>query len=89
MVNPSQEQPAGTAQAQPPAIQGIQPPTGLNLSGNDKAVNWKIYNQQWENYSIVAQLDRQSEDYRVALFLYSIGQEAVKTYNSFDMSEES
>ena len=88
MVNPSQEQPAGTAQAQPPAIQGIQPPTGLNLSGKDKAVNWKIYNQQWENYSIVAQLDRQSEDYRVALFLYSIGQEAVKTYNSFDMSEE-
>ena len=88
MVNPSQEQPAGTAQAQPPAIQGIQPPTGLNLSCKDKAVNWKIYNQQWENYSIVAQLDRQSEDYRVALFLYSIGQEAVKTYNSFDMSEE-
>ena len=88
MVNPSEEQPAGTAQPQPPTIQGIQPPTGLNLSGKDKAVNWKIYKQQWENYSIVAQLYRQSEDYRVALFLYSIGQEAVKTYNSFDMSEE-
>ena len=88
MVNPSEEQPAGTAQAQPPAIQGIQPPTRLNLSGKDKAVNWKIYKQQWENYSIVAQLDRQSEDYGVALFLYSIGQDAVKTYNSFDMSEE-
>ena len=88
MVNPSKEQPAGTAQAQPPAIQGIQPPTRLNLSGKDKAVNWKIYKQQWENYSIVAQLDRQSEDYRVALFLYSIDQEAVKTYNSFDMSKE-
>ena len=68
MVNPSEEQPAGTAQAQPPAIQGIRPPTGLDLSGKDKAVNWKIYKQQWENYSIVAQLDRQSEDYRVALF---------------------
>ena len=88
MVNPSEEQPAGTAKAQPPAIQGIQLPTRLNLSGKDKAVNWKIYKQQWENYSIVAQLDRQSEDYRVALFLYSIGQEAVKTNNSLDMSEE-
>ena len=88
MVNPSEEQPAGTAQAQPPAIQGIQPPTGLNLSGKDKAVNWKIYKQQWENYSIVAQLDRQSKDYRVALFLYSTGQEAVKTHNSFDVSKE-
>ena len=88
MVNPSEEQPARTAQVQPPAIQGIQPPNGLNLSGKDKAVNWKIYTQQWENYSIVPQLDRQSEDYRVALFLYSIGQDAVKTYNGFDMSEE-
>ena len=88
MVNPLEEQPAGTAQAQPSAIQGIQPPTGINLSGKDKAVNWKIYKQQCENYSIVAQLDRQSEDYRVASFLYSIGQEAVKTYNSFGMSEE-
>ena len=27
MVNPSDEQQAGSEQAQPPAIQGIQPPT--------------------------------------------------------------
>lgn len=46
MVNPSEEQPAGTAQAQPPAIQGIQLPTGLNLSDKDKVVDWKIYKQQ-------------------------------------------
>ena len=86
MVNPSEEQPGGatqsSAQAPPPTIQLIQPPTELNLSGKDKAIDRKINKQQWENYSIVAQLDKQSEDYRVALFLYSFGQEAVKTYNS-------
>ena len=69
-------------------MQGIQPPTGLKLSAKDKAVNWKIYKQQWENYSIVAQLDKQTEEYRVALFLYSVGPDAVKIYNSFDLSDE-
>ena len=69
-------------------IQGLQPPTGLNVSGKNKATNWKAYKQLWENYAIVTQLEQQSEEYRVALFLYSIGPEAVKTYNSFDISEE-
>ena len=69
-------------------MQGIQPPTGLKLSAKDKAVNWKVYKQQWENYSIVAQLDKQTEEYRVALFLYSVGPDAVKIYNSFDLSDD-
>ena len=72
----------------PLMMQGIQPPTGLKLSAKDKAVNWKVYKQQWENYSIVAQLDKQTEEYRVALFLYSVGPDAVKIYNSFDLSDE-
>ena len=45
-------------------VRGIQPPTGLNLSAKNKDVNWKIYKQQWENYSIVAQLGKQPEEYR-------------------------
>lgn len=36
----------------------------------------------------MAQLNRQTEEYRIALFLYSIGSEALKTYNSFDLSQE-
>ena len=76
-----------TVTLSPPVLQGIQPPTGLNLSAKNKAVNWKIYKQQWENYSTVAQLEKQPEEYRVALFLYSIGPDAMKIYNSFDLSE--
>ncbi|CAH3142613.1 unnamed protein product [Porites evermanni] len=68
-------------------MQGIQLPTGLNLSAKHKAATWKVYKQQWENYSIVAQLEKQTEEYRVALFLYSIGPDAIKIYNSFDLSE--
>ena len=76
-----------TVTPSPPVLQGIQPPTGLNLSAKNKAANRKIYKQQWENYSIIAQLEKQPEEYRVALFLYSIGPDAVKIYNSFDLSE--
>jgi hypothetical protein len=71
-----------------PIIQGIQPPTGLDLKSRNKAENWKAYKQCWENYTIVPQLDKQPEEYRVALFLYCIGQEAVKVYNSFDLTPE-
>ena len=61
---------------------------GLDLKGQYKADNWKGYRQRWENYSIITQLDKQTEDYKVALFLYCIGPETVKTYNSFDLSPE-
>ena len=70
-----------------PMMQGIGSPTSPILSARNKAVNWKVFKQQWENYSIVAQLERQREEYRVALFLYSIGPAAVKIYNTFDLSE--
>ena len=79
---------SGNPSQQIPMMQGIQPPTGLKLSAKDKAVNWKVYKQKWENYSILAQLDKQTEEYRVALFLYTVGPDAVKIYNSFDLSDE-
>ena len=69
------------------AVPGIQPPTGLNSSSKNKSENWKLY-KQWQNYQIVAQLNEQTEGYRIALFLYAIGPQAVKTYNSFDLSDE-
>ena len=81
------EQPAPNAGEQPAVpLQGIQPLTGLNLSSRDKGKIWKLYKQQRKNYEIVAQLNRQTEECRIALFLYAIGPQAVKTYNGFDLS---
>ena len=72
-AQPIAEQPALAAEAQPAVpLQGIQPPTGLNLSSRNKGEIWKLYKQQWKNYEIVAQLNRQTEEYRIALFLYSM-----------------
>ncbi|KAK3749295.1 hypothetical protein QZH41_007558 [Actinostola sp. cb2023] len=63
---------------------------GLDLTSKHMAANWKAYKQQWENYAIVFhdQMETQTEEYRMAFFLYSIGTEAIKTYNSFDMTDE-
>lgn len=55
---------------------------GLDLKGKHEADNWKR-----ENYCIVTHMDKQSDDYKVALFLYCIGPEAVNTYNSFDLTQ--
>lgn len=70
------------------ALPGIQPPAGLTLSLKSKNESWKAYKQQWQNYQIVTQLNRQTEEYGIALFLYSIGPQAVKTYHSFHLSED-
>ena len=69
-----------------PVLQGIQKPTGFDLSAKTKVVNWKIDKQQWENYSTVVQLEKQPEEYRVVLFFYSFGPKAVQIYR-FDLSE--
>ncbi|XP_028411114.1 uncharacterized protein K02A2.6-like [Dendronephthya gigantea] len=74
--------------AETPVPYGIQPPTGLNLASKNRKENWKIYKQRWNDYAIISQLQRQTEEYRVALFLYSIGPDAVKIYNSFDLPPE-
>ena len=68
-------------------ILNLQPPTDLNVSDKHRAENWSVFKQRWENYAIITQLSKQPEDYQVALFLYSIGTEAVKTFNTFDLTE--
>ena len=40
------------------------------------------------NYSIVTQLDKQNEEYGVALFLCSIRADVVNKYDNFDLSEQ-
>lgn len=50
----------------PSQIHGIQPPIRLDLKGRYKANNRIGYFRRWENYSIITQLDKQTEDYKVA-----------------------
>ena len=91
MVNESDSASSGTtaSQATPPPTPNVpvKPPTKLNLKENI-AENWKTYKQQWQNYTIVANLTAQPEEYQVALFLHCMGAEALPVYNGLSFKSE-
>ena len=64
-----------------PAIGG--PPQALCIQFNP-CENWKLFNQKWQNYSVITNLERQDTNYQVALLLHTLGDEALKVYNGFN-----
>ena len=54
-----------------PLVQGIAPPKPLDTTRNI-VDNWKQFKRMWNNY-IFTNLNAQTEDYRVALFLHCLG----------------
>ena len=65
-----------------PFIAGIKAPVALDLSKSN-AENWTLWKQQWANYEIVSRLNTQPVPYQTAMFLNSIGRDALKIYNGF------
>ena len=63
---------------------GSPPPT-LELETN-AVDNWKLWKQMWENYLIVSGLESKPDKYKCALLLHTIGREALRVYNGFDMT---
>jgi len=68
----------------------ISPPKSLTIEGNLAACaeSWKIWKQMWENYVILSRIDTQSDQYQSALFLHSIGPDAMKVYNGMKFSDD-
>lgn len=64
------------------AMAGILPPGRLDMTANI-ADNWKVWKQIWTNYMVIASLDSQSSEYKVALFLHRIGVNALKIFDGF------
>ena len=65
----------------------ITPPKGLSDTG-ELAEEWKIFKTMYENYSILAQLERQSKQYRLATFMYTIGPRGVQLISSLHFEDE-
>ena len=63
------------------------PPSRLSLKEN-KVENWKLWKQTWENFLIVGRLQTQAEDYRRALLLSYIGNDALRVYNSMQFEND-
>ena len=71
---------------------GIQPSSELDMSTKKKKENWRNYKQQWNNYAMITNLEKQSEEYKIAMFLYSIGPDAVRLCefkrHAFNMTDD-
>ena len=81
------EQRAHTTAAATAPVSGIRPPPPLSLDGN-VCESWKLFKQKWLNYAIITNLSTRTREYRVALFLHTIGDEALKVYNGFTFADE-
>ena len=53
----------------------------LKLDGN-LTTNWKKFRRAWNNYAIVARLDKFMEAYKIALLLSIIGEDAVEVFEA-------
>ena len=64
----------------------VPAPKPLDVDG-DRADNWKIWKQRWDNYCIITGLLDQPEDYKCAMLLHSIGIEAMRIFNGLKFSD--
>ena len=87
--NRDQQQP-GQAIAPPHEFKfhGINPPTHLNLFKGNRGETWKLWKQQWNNYSTLSKLSTASREEQVALFQSCLGLDALKTYNQLNLPNE-
>ena len=63
-------------------MHGIRPPPPLSIEHN-ASDNWKLFKQKWKIYYVITNLERQDNQYQVALLLHRLGDEALKVYNGF------
>ena len=65
----------------------VPAPNPLDVDG-DRADNWKIWKQRWDNYCIITGLLDQPEDYKCAMLLHSIGIEAMRIFNGLKFQHD-
>ena len=75
------------AAAMPILPSGLKPPQPLKTDGN-LATNWKRFKRTWDNYSIVARLERFDEKFKTAMFLSVIGEDAMEIFDGMDFTLE-
>ena len=76
-----------TTEVQPLLPAGLAMPKPLKTEGN-LASNWKKFKRAWDNYAIVARLNRFEEEFKTATFLSCIGEEAMEIFEGLDFASE-
>ena len=75
------------ASAMPTLPSGLKLPLPLKTDGN-LATNWKRFKRTWDNYAIVARLERFDEKYKTAMFFPVIGEDALEIFDGMDFTPE-
>ena len=52
------------------------------------ASNWKKFKRSWDNYAIVARLNRFEDEFKTATFLSCIGEDAMEIFEGLDFASE-
>ena len=72
---------------QPLLPAGLAMPKPLKTEGN-LASNWKKFKRSWDNYAIVARLNRFEDEFKTATFLSCIGEDAMEIFEGLDFASE-
>ena len=71
-----------------PMFHQISPPQPLALRPSEEiAENWKLWKEKYNNYFVISMLDRESPQYQLAMFKYTIGDEFLKVIKTFSYTE--
>ena len=68
-------------------VPGVKPPQRFNL-GTNILENWKIFQQRWQTYAILSQLESQPAKVQVTLFLHTLADDALRVYNGFQFDRD-
>lgn len=75
------------ASGKPTLPSGLKLPPPLKTDGN-LATNWKCFKRTWDNYVIVARLERFDEKFKTAMFLSVIGEDVLEIFDGMDFTPE-
>ena len=68
-------------------MEHMKPMVPLKLEGNI-AENWRKWKLRWSLYAKASGADKQEEATQCAIFLHTIGEEALEVYDTFSFTEE-
>ena len=76
-----------SASQQPLLPAGLSMPKALIIEEN-LAANWKKFKRTWDNYAVVARLNRFEDEFKTATFLSCIGEDALEIFEGLDFPSE-
>ena len=71
-----------------PPLPRVDPPRPLHLrDGPEDQLDWRLWRQEWTNYSRITKLEQHPADIQVSLFLHCAGREVLKIFNTFEYAD--